>query len=141
MYVIFLILLLIFCIFICIIHKKFGGEYLEVCLENISDKYEFKKADNESDVLIIGYKKENGIETIIHSGKNNNIFETFVNDDKDYIKIRDYFVGDVKKAIFAMCENEVFAYVIDGKVICDDELIKELLIKKYIEVFPGSIIY
>ena len=135
MYVIFLILLLIFCIFICIIHKKFGGEYLEVCLENISDKYEFKKADNESDVLLIAYKKENGIEMIIHSGKNNNIFETFVNDDKDYIKIRDYFVGDVKKAIFAMCENEIFAYVIDSVYVYDDVLIRELLNKKYKEIF------
>ena len=135
MYVIFLILLLIFCIFICIIHKKFGGEYLEVCLENISDKYEFKKADNESDVLLIAYRKENGIEMIIHSGKNNNIFETFVNDDKDYIKIRDYFVGDVKKAIFAMCENEIFAYVIDSVYVYDDVLIRELLNKKYKEIF------
>ena len=108
MLVIFLILLLIFCIFICILHKKFGGEYLGVCLENIGNKYEFKKADDESDVLLIGYKKENGIEMIMHSGKNNNIFETFAADDEDYLKIRDYFVGDVKKAIFAMCENEIF---------------------------------
>lgn len=136
MYVIFLILLLIFCIFICILHQKFGGAHLGVCLENISDKYEFKKADDESDVLIIGYKKENGIEMIMHSGKNDNIFETFANDDKDYIKIRDYFVGDVKKAIFAMCENKIFAYVINGVYVCDNVLMRELLNKKYKEIFP-----
>lgn len=105
-------------------------------MENISDKYEFKKADDESDVLIIGYKKENGIEMIMHSGKNDNIFETFANDDKDYIKIRDYFVGDVKKAIFAMCENKIFAYVINGVYVCDNVLMRELLNKKYKEIFP-----
>lgn len=138
MLVIFLILLLIFCIFICILHKKFGGEYLGVCLENIGNKYkyEFVEKKEESDVLIIGYKKENGIEMIIHSGKNNNIFENFAADDEDYLKIRDYFVGDVKKAIFAMCENEIFAYIIDGVYVCDDVLIRELLNKKYKEIFP-----
>jgi hypothetical protein len=136
MYVIFLILLLIFCIFICIIHKKFGGAHLGVCL-NDSDNYKFEKADDESDVLIIGYKKENGIKMIMHSGKNNNNFEIFdVLHDEDYDKIQKYFVKDIKKAIFAMCENDIFAYIIDGIYVgVDDILVKDLLNKKYKEIF------
>ena len=74
---------------------------------------------------------------IIHSGKNNNNFEIFdVLHDEDYDKIKKYFDKDVKKAIFAMCENDIFAYIIDGIYVgVDDILIKDLLNKKYKEIF------
>lgn len=125
------IIFFIFCVVFCLIFaKKFGGAHLAVCAV---DDNNFIESVDESDVLVIGWKFP--ANEIMLSGKNNNVFvpydATNVEHVKDYNLIRESLPGGNVNAKFAVFNGKVIGHEINGNMVCANDKIQDMLIKKY----------